>query len=253
MRIRTSLALIFAFFSQLSHAQVSEKQFQEAMAVCDNMTQYVDAAKRQRSMNMSLASAKDLSKQLMEKNLKLDESIKQGAIGLALDIYDYVYAQAPSADLSTEQVLAATCGSYRSYAIPEERVAAHLATTTQSAWDPLARVSLCTKVAETISNIAVARDQGRSRASMAEILDTVLARDKFTYPKRSALLAWAYDNPRITVRVLYFYTHQQCQSEQAGKKFPLLAELSEQLIACSVKTQRPEQDACLRQTLSVSQ
>ena len=125
--------------------------------------------------------------------------------------------------------------------------------TTQSAWDPLARVPLCTKVAETISNIAVARDQGRSRESMTEILDTVLAKDKFTYPKRSELLAWAYDNPRIAVRVLYFYARQQCQYEQAGKNFPLLAELSEQLIACSVKTQRSEQDACLRQTLSISQ
>ena len=143
------------------------------MAVCDNMTLYVDAAKRQRSMNMPLASAKELSKQLMEKNLKFEESIKQGAIGLALNIYDYVYAQAPSAELSTEQVLAATCGSYRSYAIPAERMAAHLAMTTQSAWDPLARVPLCTKVAETISNIAVARDQGRSRESMTEILDKI--------------------------------------------------------------------------------
>lgn len=253
MRLRTATALTTALLSQLCFAQASDAQFQEAMAVCDNMTLYVDAAKRQRIMGLPLATAREDTARLMQRNLQMDATIKRGAIELAQRIFDYVYAQEAVGALPTERVLTATCGTYRGYEIPVERVKAYVASTAQSAWDPLARVPLCTKVAQSVSNIAAGRDKGIPRERMAEVAASSLAGDEFTSSRLATLLSWAYDKPFIEIRPLHAYALQKCNRERAGKSYPALTELREPLAACAAKAESSERDACAVQILRVSE
>lgn len=239
---------------QLAFSQPAiEAQFQEAMDVCDNMTLYVDSAKRQRGMGMPLDEAKQNVVRLMQRNLKLPEAISRGSIDLAVSIYEYVYAQELLWALSTERVLYENCGTYRGYELPASRVKEHVLSTTQSAWDPLARVPLCTKVAQSLSNIASGRDRGIPLERMTEVATTSLADDLFTSERLPVLLAWAYDKPALDVGQLYAYALRQCTAEQTGKKYPELKFLRERLVACVGHSQKSEQEACTLQALRGSE
>lgn len=247
-------ALVLAFsFSQLSFAQGSEReaQFAEAMSVCDNMTLYVDSAKRQRIMGLPLESAEENLRSLMRRNLKLPEDLKQASIDLAAKIYEYVYAQELVGALSTERVLSATCGAYRGYEIPVDRVTAHVQSTTQSAWNPLERVPLCVKVAQSVSNIATGRDRGIPRERMTEIASTSLKDDLFTSERLPSLLAAAYERPLLEAGQLYAYAVRQCSQERAGKKYPRLEVVRNELAACSESEQRAERESCTLKILGV--
>jgi hypothetical protein len=249
-----SLLLLTLLVPSLSAAQaVSEDAFAEAMAVCDNMTLYVDAAKRDRLAERPLISARAETARLMETNLRMDAAVKQGAITLAQRIYDFVYSQELLSALSTERVLAATCGTYRDYNLPAERVKEHVFATTQSAWDPLARVPLCTKIAQSAANIASGREKGIGRDKMTEVATSSLASDAFTLPRIPTLVAWAYDHPELPVSSIYAYAIQHCNQQRAGKQMPTLAELKDRLQSCGSKSSPQERAACTMQAIRSAQ
>ncbi len=227
----------------------SVTQYQEAMAVCDNMTLYVDAAKRQRRMGMPLNEAKQQTARLMERNLNVAPEVKQGAVELAKSIFDFVYSSEAGVDPTVSDALAATCGSYRGYSLPRAQVQAHIDSTTSSAWDPLARVPVCVKVAQSVANIAVGRDKGLSRERMVDVAQKGLSDDPFTASRLSKLVAWAYDAPVLDASTLYAYALNQCVRERAGSQFPALDALKPRLLECAGNGSQSERDKCTLEVL----
>lgn len=228
-------------FAQKSDAEL---KVSEAMAVCDNMTLYVQSAQRQRAMGMPIDEAKQLTTTLMEKNLKLEPHFKNGAISLAMEIYSYVYSNQETNEI--ESILTNTCGKYRGYNIAVDVVAKHIATTAQSAWNPLERVPLCTKLAQSVSNIAVARDRGMDRNRMADITKSALSNDKFTRTRAKDLIAQAYDNPDLEAANLFGFNLVQCRAEMRGESFSSLSELKPKLLACQTEASNESKAKCAR-------
>jgi hypothetical protein len=244
MRITISASILLLVSScSVAFAQ-SDAQFEEAMAVCDNMTMYVEAAKRQRTVGMPLDVAKELVSSAMQKNLNMPADLKDAAIDLVKKIYDNVYGQESVSGLPVERVLSETCGKYRGYSIPESRVKEHVASTTQSAWDPLARVPLCTKVAQSASNIGAARDRGMSREAISTVAVSSLKNDPFTLARLPALLDVAYGKPSASISHLFGYSLFSCRAEQQGRSYPKFESLQSRLTSCSGTNSKAEQEKC---------
>jgi len=254
MHLRRQALLLWILLAAASpiraQSDTDDDRFTEAMAVCDNMTQYVDAAKRQRTIGMPLNEAKDLARTLMEKNLKLPGELKTAAIDLVSTIYDRVYGAELVSTITVDKVLIEACGSYRGYRIPEARVREHVLSTAQSAWNPLERVPLCTKVAQSTANLASGRDRGLSRDRMLEVAQSSLARDPFTQERLPAMLEWVYSTPNVPVSQLYAYALLYCRAEVSGKPFPGLSSMREALSACASRSMKSEEEKC---TLTVLQ
>ncbi len=213
------------------------------MAVCDNMSMYVDSAKREHGKGMPLSTAKDLVTALMNKNLNVREDVKAGAIGLAQQIYEFVYAHPDPASLSTEDVLKATCGSYRGYNLPTASVNRHIDSTVQSAWDPMQRVPLCTKFAQSAANVATARDKGMSREEISRIASDVLKNDFFTLRRLPLLTEWVYATPLVPVAEIYAFSYFTCRAENEDRPSPTFEGVHNGLVKCST-LKREEREAC---------
>lgn len=214
-----------------SHASQDSK-FVEAMAVCDNMGMYVQSAQRQAAMGMPLEAATQLVSSLMHKNLKVGADIKAGAIALSMTIYSYVYGAPERRTESVDTVLGKTCGTYRGYDLNQKQIDKHLATTAQSAWNPMVRVSLCTKLAQSAANIATARDKGIPREKISEIATSGLKGDNFTLARLQDMIRGAYDNPHYDVAFIYGESMGRCSAHENLQEYAPVAELWERYSQC---------------------
>lgn len=212
-------------------------RFVEAMAVCDNMGMYVQSAQRQATAGMPLQMATEMVSGLMSKNLKIEDQAKAAAISLVMTIYSYVYAEPQRRTESVDTVLGKTCGSYRDYNLPQEQVDMHLANTTPSAWNPMVRVPLCTKLAQSAANIATARDKGIPREKMGEVAAASLSNDKFTLAHLPDLIEAIYDNPAHEVAFIYGESLGRCQSRESQRDYPPAALLWKQYSQCTSASQ----------------
>jgi hypothetical protein len=256
--LKTKLLLLLLPFPALALAQAAapasafDPRYNEAMAVCDNMGMYVDMAQRQLKMGMPQATATDLVTKSMETNYKMDGELKKGAISLVRVIYADVYAT-PSRTESVDVVLGKTCGSYRGYNVPRQQVEQHLAGTVQSAWDPLARVPRCTKLAQSAANIGTARDRGMAREKMSEVATGALRDDTFTLPQVPRMVSDAYDHADAEVTFLYVYNLGYCKATAEGQHYPALTALMPEYAKCKAGT-GPAEDkgsACLKRVFGV--
>jgi hypothetical protein len=224
--------ILFISIAGFGQTAPSNQHFAEAMAVCDNMGMYVQSAQRQSAMGMPLAAAKELAAGLMNKNLKIDNDVKAGAIALAMEIYSHVYSTPSGKAEQVDIVLSKTCGKYRGYDLSQEQVDKYLSTTAQSAWNPLVRVPLCTKVAQSAANIGTARDKGLSREKLGEVARTALREDKFTLAELPRLIDEAYDNRAAEVEFLYVYNLGRCNAKQHAVDYPSLSVLGPEFSKC---------------------
>jgi hypothetical protein len=232
--------LLFAPVFASGQTSSSSQHFNEAMGVCENMGMYVQSAQRQFAMGMPQEAATELATGLMNKNLNLDNEVKSGAIALAKEIYSHVYLSPEGKTEPADVVLAKTCGSYRGYNLPREQVEKHLANTVQSAWNPLVRVPLCTKVAQSAANIATARDKGITRKKISGIAATSLRDDKFTSAHLAGMINEAYDNPNAEVAFLYIFNLGRCTARQNEREYPSLTVLSQEYAKCKAGVSQGE-------------
>lgn len=248
------LSLLLVPLTAVGQDFPASPQFAEAMAVCDNMSMYVQSAQRQAAMGMPEASAKELTRGLMSKNLQLTDEVKAGAIALAMDIYSHVYATAKAPPEPIDVVLSKTCGKYRGFALPQEQVDRYLASTAQSAWNPLVRVPLCTKLAQTAANIGTARDRGMAREQMADIAKTALREDKFTSAELPRLIDDAYSNSTAEVAFFYLYNLGRCSAVRQQKEYPSLAVLEAEYVKCKTSAAKGGEGvkACHARVLNVN-
>lgn len=227
-------------------------KFLEAMAVCDNMGMYVQSAQRQATMGMPLQTATELVVSLMNKNLRVDGEVKAGAIALASNIYAYVYASQERRTESTDSVLSKTCGTYRGYNLSQDQIDKHLAETAPSAWNPMVRVPLCEKLAQSAANIATARDRGISREKISEVASASLSADKFTSARLPELIRSAYDYPDHEVAFVYGESLERCTAHENQREYPSLATLWERYSQCkSASTDNDVIKECRRRVLKV--
>jgi hypothetical protein len=228
----------------LAQTPYTDSQLQEAMAACDSMTIYVQFAQRQHSMGMALDTSKKLLNDAMQTNLKMEEPEKAAVIALADTIFEYVYAAKTDAEAAVGPVLSNTCGSYRGFNIPLDVVSKHVAATVTSAWDPMQRVSLCTKLAQTVSNIGAARDKGLSRQQITDAANAALADDKVTLARLPELIAEVYDNADVKLPYFFGYHLTQCRTQASGGKLTSFHDVKPGILKCQAETSTEAENKC---------
>lgn len=242
-----TLFLALLSFPCMVLAQMREtSDISEAMAVCDNMTMYVQAAQRQLGQGMPKTDAKNLTSGLMNANMKSDPELKAAAIGLVMDIYEYVFSNEQGKSASVETVLANTCGNYKNLGIPKSAVEKHLSTTAQSAWNPMERVPLCVKQAQSAANIGSARDKGMAKEQIADVSFTALSNDKVTKFMLPELIDQVYENPEIEVQNIYAFNLAQCRARMNSQTFPPLKDMKAGILKCQSESTNEARKQCGR-------
>lgn len=246
------LALLLSPLAAPAQSSVADVRFDEAMVVCDNMAMYVVLAQKQLKMNMPQAVAIDMVADSMQRGLQGEGELKTGTIALARAIYADVYALPGKTD-PVEAVLGRNCGSYRGYNLPRQQVEQHLAKSVKSAWDPLLRVPLCTKLAQSAANIATARDRGMTREKIMEAAGAGLRDDAFSLAQLPRMVGDAYDHRDAEVTFLYVYNLGRCKAAAERQDYPTLPALLPEYAKCKVATTAGNKGgmACLRQAFKV--
>lgn len=220
-------------------------QFQEVVMVCTSMDMYANFAAYYRDQGMPVDAATNMIVASVQKNMKLPNDMLPPFISVVKDLYQRVYADPALKRGMFDEAIFGTCSNFGGYQIDKPQLRQELSSYVQSAFDPLRRVTLCTKAGETAGNIGAAREKGITKAQILDVARKGLENDPTTLALLPTLVAEVYDNKDIEIASLYLYNIRRCESRKLGLQFPNLADLGEATRICQTNSDKNVRSECL--------
>lgn len=242
--LKRILPLILLTMALSVNAQTNEVGEKETLELCANLDMYGAFAMRNRDMGMPRDTAFSLISSSMRKNLKLPLDVTEAIVKVVEQIYTQVYADKSINKNNIETIIIATCSRYKGRNVDRQKIAQYLADNPQSAWDPIQRVPLCTKTAQSAANIATARDRGMGKDKISDISEAALANDPATQKRLPFIIEDVFANRDISVANFFAYNLARCNSEREGKPYKGVADLKSEILKCQAKSTRQEQEVC---------
>jgi len=237
-----SIGLSFAVQAadQSSPAPVSK----ETLQVCSNLDMYGDFAVDQRDSAMPKEVAFDMVKGSMNRNLKLPADALAAFIAVVDKIYDIVYADKTIARGATQAAIVDACSQFKGQNADKRYIANYLEKHPRSAWEPLKRVPLCENIAQSASNIVVARDRKMSIEKVNALVKSGLQNDQLTLRAMPKIITEVFENPDVGTVNIYAYNLKKCEAAEKNEKYAELAEFKPRLRACEKMEKKEEQQQC---------
>jgi hypothetical protein len=225
-------------------------QLKEVLTICTHMDMYTDFAATVRDKGVPEDAATNMVAETVQKNLKLPSDVLAPFIAVIKDLYHRIYADPSLKRGMFDEAIFSACSNYRGYVVDKPQLRKELGNYVQSAFNPLARVTLCTKAGETAGNIGVARDKGVSKAKILEVAQKGLENDPATLALLPELVDEVYGNQDIEIAALYLYNVRRCESRKADLQFPPLSGLAEATKACLKNSEKNVRRECLSKLYS---
>jgi hypothetical protein len=220
-------------------------QFQEVVMVCTGMDMYANFAAYYRDQGMPVDAATNMIVASVQKNMKLPNDMLPPFISVVKDLYQRIYVDPSLKRGMFDEAIFNSCSNFGGYQIDKKQLRTELSNYVQSAFDPLKRVSVCTKAGETAANIGAAREKGINKSQILDMARKGLQNDPTTLALLPTLVEEVYDNKDIEIASFYLYNLRRCESQKAGLKFPDLTELGEATKNCQKDPDKTVRSECL--------
>lgn len=219
---------------------------EETILICKSLDMYADFAVNGRDSAMPKAPAFKMVSDSMSRNLKMPADMLSAYIAVVGKLYDLIYADPAIMRTGTQAAIVEACSQYKGQNSDKRYIADYLDQHPLSAWDPLVRVPLCEKIAQSASMVATARDKGISKEKAGAMAKDGLGNDQLTLRSMPQIITEVYENPDVGIFYIYGYNVARCQAKEKNEKYLELTELKPRIRNCQKLAKKEDEDRCVQ-------
>lgn len=240
------LSMVFPFAVKAADRGSQHPVSNEALWICANLDMYADFAVDGRDAAMPKETGFELVRASMKRNLKLPAEMLSDYIAAVGKIYDLIYADQTIKRGATQAAIVDACSHYKGQNADTRYIANYLERNPRSAWDPLKRVPFCENVAQSASNIAVARNKGMSLENVTALVKNGLQNDPLTLRVMPKIMTEVFENPDVNTSYIYVHNLKKCIALERNEKYVELAELKPRIRSCEKLEKEEDKLQCER-------
>lgn len=245
------LSMGFCFSVKAADHSIQPPVNEETLKVCSNLDMYADFAVDGRDSAMPKEVAFNMVKASMNRHLKIPANLLSEYITVVGKIYELIYADQTIKRGATQAAIVDACSHYKGQNADTRYIANYLERNPRSAWDPLKRVPLCENVAQSASNIAVARNKGMSLENVTVLVKDGLQNDPLTLRVMPKITTEVFENPDVNTSYIYVHNLKKCMALERNEKYAELAELKPRLRSCEKLKVEEEKRQCERKIFGI--
>ncbi|MCH8619374.1 hypothetical protein [Undibacterium sp. TS12] len=253
MNIKTKIVSLFFIILSLGFSlsvRAAEKNQipidEETIFICSNLDMYADFALNGRDSAMPRDAAFKIVSDSMKRNLKTSTDTLSAYVAVVGKLYDLIYADPAIKRTGAQAAIVEACSQYKGRKADKRAINDYLDQHPLSAWDPLERVPLCEKIAQSASNLAAARDKGISKESADAMARGGLQNDQLTLRSVPQLLTEVYENPDVGTFYIYGYNVARCRAKEKNEKYLELREMNSRIRNCQKLEKKDDELQCVR-------